>query len=184
MQSKARQTDQENELIRSLTTELSELRGRERSLQSELQKLQSDLYSSESTFTAEKDRLETALNSAKLAKETKESEIATLKNLLDQVSEERDSLLNQLNTARKNELKVRNELESSKQIELQSMAGNRLRLEELENENQRLAGSLHSVNGKMEELSQKLLTSNQACSEYQHTIGKRIFIRFSFCRIG
>ena len=176
MKLKSRQTDQESELIRSLTSELADLRGRETALQSELQKVQNDLYSSETTLTAEKDRLEAALSIAKVAKESKETEITSLKNLLEQTSEERDDLLNQLNTARKNELKARNELENSKQIELQSMAGNRMRLEELENENLRLNGSIENVNRKLEELSEKLLISNQSCSEYQNTIGEFLFM--------
>ena len=80
-------------MIRSLTSELADLRARETALQSELQKVQNDLYSSETTLTAEKDRLEAALNIAKVAKESKETEITSLKNLLEQTSEERDDLL-------------------------------------------------------------------------------------------
>ena len=56
------------------------------------------------------------------------------------------------------------------------MAGNRMRLEELENENLRLNGSIENVNRKLEELSEKLLISNQSCSEYQNTIGEFLFM--------
>lgn len=156
--SSTRQFDQEAAKVNSLTNEISQYRVAEAKLKTELRQLQNEFYQVESTLSAEKNRLQTQLDVGVLAQETKLSEVTTLKGIIKSTVAERDDLLVELNDVKRAEIRMRSELELCKQSEVQSLAGEKLRLQELELDNRNLTANIASVTGQLTQKSTQLYT--------------------------
>ena len=152
-----------NEKIRTLELDYKQTKKELDSLKRSQSNQAQDLEHKISEIEDERDVLKANLNA-------KTSELGQLKTILTNTEDDRDEIVRQLNNLRDEHSHLRREHDNRQKKEFESVADQKVRVEELKIENQRLNRDINSLSQQLEDQTQDISDLKLTCDEKQSQI--------------